>query len=157
MQPVPGNLFQALFLLAEHARRLPVRTTCFAAGWDLIPFWGLAVMAVFVAAALGGFHRGAQRGEQLFCPGAVAEAAFRGYMLDILRFCAIGLALLEPFDQDLGPVTLPEIFFPMVGDVRRCLVRTFPFGILFRYRNAQIEIIAVMHLKRNPGYGQERL
>ena len=44
-----------------------------------------------------------------------------------------------------------------VGDSwRQCRVARFPFGIIYRVRNQRIEIIAVMHLHRRPGYWQDR-
>jgi toxin ParE1/3/4 len=47
--------------------------------------------------------------------------------------------------------------FPVVDrDVRRCLVRTFPFGVLFRSRPDGIVIMAVMHLHRDPDYWKTR-
>ncbi len=50
----------------------------------------------------------------------------------------------------------PHLFPVITENVRQCLTRTFPFGIVFRDTEEQIEIIAVMHLKREPGYWHER-
>ena len=36
--------------------------------------------------------------------------------------------------------------------IRRRLTRRFPFGILYRVDPEEIVIIAVMHLRRRPGY-----
>jgi toxin ParE1/3/4 len=70
----------------------------------------------------------------------------------------LGKRFLSALEDGISRIKInPHLFPLMVGDVRRCLVRTFPFGILFRYRNERIEIIAIMYLKRNPGYWQERL
>ncbi|MCO5067850.1 MAG: type II toxin-antitoxin system RelE/ParE family toxin [Kiritimatiellae bacterium] len=44
----------------------------------------------------------------------------------------------------------PEMYPIIYSNVRRCLARTFPFGILFRVRESEIQIIAVMHLHRDP-------
>ena len=41
--------------------------------------------------------------------------------------------------------------------VRRFLIHRFPFGILYRIANDEIQIIAVMHLRRKPGYWTKRL
>lgn len=40
-------------------------------------------------------------------------------------------------------------------DIRKVRVRRFPYGVVYRIRES-IEIIAVMHLQRRPGYWQER-
>lgn len=41
--------------------------------------------------------------------------------------------------------------------VRRALVKSFPYGVVYRCSENRIEIIAVMHLHREPGYWKERL
>jgi plasmid stabilization system protein ParE len=42
-------------------------------------------------------------------------------------------------------------------EVRRRLLRRFPFGILYRIEKDEIIIAAVMHLRRRPGYWSERI
>ena len=37
-------------------------------------------------------------------------------------------------------------------DVRRCLTRVFPFGILYTIEDDFLLIVAVMHFSRVPGY-----
>ena len=39
---------------------------------------------------------------------------------------------------------------------RQCRIPKFPFGIIYRIENKRIEIIAVMHLHRKPGYWLKR-
>ena len=51
----------------------------------------------------------------------------------------------------------PSIHKIVEGDVRRKLVNTFPYGVLFRELSDCIVIIAVMHLHREPGNWRERL
>jgi toxin ParE1/3/4 len=43
------------------------------------------------------------------------------------------------------------------GDIRRRLLARFPFGILFVVEKNALMVLAVMHLKRQPGYWQDRL
>lgn len=43
------------------------------------------------------------------------------------------------------------------GDIRRFLVKTFPYGIVYASIDGQIFILAVMHLKREPDYWLGRL
>lgn len=70
----------------------------------------------------------------------------------------LGKRFLSSLEDGISRIRINPNLFPLVnGDIRRCLLRTFPFGVLFRLRNQRIEIIAVMHLKRHPGYWQERL
>ncbi len=41
-------------------------------------------------------------------------------------------------------------------DVRRCLTRKFPYGILYTVEQDYILILAVMHCSREPGYWKSR-
>jgi toxin ParE1/3/4 len=41
--------------------------------------------------------------------------------------------------------------------LRRLLVPKFPYGLLYRVEPERIYIIAVMHLRRRPGYWRARL
>jgi plasmid stabilization system protein ParE len=42
-------------------------------------------------------------------------------------------------------------------DVRTCRTRTFPYAILYTVELDSILIVAVMHLRREPGYWHNRL
>lgn len=50
----------------------------------------------------------------------------------------------------------PESSRLLKGNVRRRLLRRFPFGILYRIEADKIIIVAVMHLRRRPGYWADR-
>ncbi|WP_042711203.1 type II toxin-antitoxin system RelE/ParE family toxin [Crocosphaera watsonii WH 8501] len=41
-------------------------------------------------------------------------------------------------------------------DVRRCMTRRFPYGILYTIEQDYILILAVMHCSREPGYWKSR-
>jgi toxin ParE1/3/4 len=41
-------------------------------------------------------------------------------------------------------------------DVRRCMARRFPYGILYTIEQDDILILAVMHCSREPGYWKSR-
>ncbi len=70
----------------------------------------------------------------------------------------LGKRFLTSVEDSLARIKINPQLFPVIdGDVKRCLTRTFPFGVLFRDRADQIEIIAIMHLKRKPGYWKERV
>ncbi len=51
----------------------------------------------------------------------------------------------------------PERFLFLTSDVRRCLVRVFPYAVLYAEEPNLILIIAVMHCHRKPGYWQSRI
>jgi len=42
-------------------------------------------------------------------------------------------------------------------DVRRCLTRVFPFGILYTIEDDFLLIVAIMHFSREPDYWKSRL
>jgi toxin ParE1/3/4 len=52
---------------------------------------------------------------------------------------------------------MPERFRIVEQDVRSCRARTFPFAILYTIEPGFILIMAVMHLRRRPGYWHHRL
>lgn len=51
----------------------------------------------------------------------------------------------------------PHIFSATTKGCRKCRVVRFPYAIIFRERNEEIQIIAVMHLKRKPNYWNVRI
>ena len=54
-------------------------------------------------------------------------------------------------------VETPERWRVLEEDVRRCLVRVFPYLVLYTVESDFILIIAVMHGRREPGYWKDRL
>jgi plasmid stabilization system protein ParE len=53
-------------------------------------------------------------------------------------------------------VDFPKAWAGLDGDVRRSLVRRFPYGILYSEEKDGIFVVAVMHLHREPGYWKRR-
>jgi toxin ParE1/3/4 len=69
----------------------------------------------------------------------------------------LGKRFLASVQDGINRILLNPRLYPVVElDVRRCLVKTFPFGILFRGQPRRIVIIAVMHLHRDPEYWKNR-
>ncbi len=69
----------------------------------------------------------------------------------------LGKRFLSSIEDGIARIRINPRLYPLIDeDVRRCLTRTFPFGILFRDRGDGIEIVAVMQLRRKPGYWKER-
>ena len=50
----------------------------------------------------------------------------------------------------------PDWFRKLTPCVRRCLVHTFAYGLLFEADGGRIFILAVMHLHRHPDYWKWR-
>ncbi len=54
-------------------------------------------------------------------------------------------------------VSYPKAWPIIEDDVRRSLVRRFPYGILYAQEDEVIYIVAVMHLRQNPDYWKHRI
>jgi plasmid stabilization system protein ParE len=50
----------------------------------------------------------------------------------------------------------PEAGAPYLQNSRRTLLHHFPFFIVYRPRQARVDVIAVAHARRRPGYWRER-
>lgn len=51
----------------------------------------------------------------------------------------------------------PDRWRILEEDVRRCLVRVFPYALLYTIEEDHILIVAIMHGRRRPGYWRHRL
>ena len=69
----------------------------------------------------------------------------------------LGKRFLTSAQDAINRVKLHPSLYPFIeSDVRRCLTKTFPFGVLFRDKHDRIEVMAVMHLHRDPNYWKNR-
>jgi toxin ParE1/3/4 len=50
----------------------------------------------------------------------------------------------------------PLLYRNIDENIKKCRLLHFPYAIIFRIRLEQIEIIAVMHLRKQPNYWQSR-
>lgn len=67
------------------------------------------------------------------------------------RRIGLGEAFLGAVREGLErAATSPESFPLLERDVRRCLLRTFPYAVLFRVQPDAIVVVAVFHAKRDP-------
>ena len=69
----------------------------------------------------------------------------------------LGRRFLASAQEAVNRIVLnPRLYAVVDLDVRRCLTKTFPFGVLFRDMPGKIVIMAVMHLHRDPDYWKNR-
>ena len=54
-------------------------------------------------------------------------------------------------------VLYPEISPTLVKDVRRAMVKGFPYGIIYSIKDEYIEIVSVAHSHRKPMYWEKRI
>jgi plasmid stabilization system protein ParE len=50
----------------------------------------------------------------------------------------------------------PLAWTPLSQNTRRCLLRRFPYGVVYQFKGAEIIIIAIMQLNRRPDYWRKR-
>jgi hypothetical protein len=73
------------------------------------------------------------------------------------RQSGLGLDLaLEVQAAIRNVVAFPQAWPVIEGEIHRCLVHRFPFGILYTIEPDEIWILAVMHLHREPDYWKHR-
>jgi len=64
--------------------------------------------------------------------------------------------ILNSFDEALNRIELhPNIYREIEPGVRKCQLKTFPYAVIFRDATG-LEIVAVVHLRRQPGYWKDR-
>ena len=50
----------------------------------------------------------------------------------------------------------PHMYPKVEGDIHKCRFTRFPYGVIYRTKSETVEILAIMHLKREPGYWKAR-
>ena len=63
---------------------------------------------------------------------------------------------IEVYSTIQRSVALPKTWPVVEGEIRRSLVRRFPYGVLYSEEYDGIYIVAVMHLHRDPDYWKHR-
>ena len=91
-----------------------------------------------------------------FHPEAEAE-----FIEAIAFYDKIESSLGEEFSLEVlaalsNALSYPNAWPTLEGDVRRCLVNRFPYGILYSVEPERIFVLALVHLHRRPGYWKDR-
>mgnify|MGYP001182368709 CR=1 FL=1 len=70
----------------------------------------------------------------------------------------LGLQFLSEFDAAIRRIAaFPEAYVLIEKEVRRCLIKRFPYGVLYGLDTDKIIVIAVAHLHRKPDYWIARI
>lgn len=70
----------------------------------------------------------------------------------------LGKRFLESVRASSHQIQLfPHLFQAVDNLYRRCCLKTFPFGLVFRVKTDEIQIIAVIPFRRRPGYWKNRV
>lgn len=88
-----------------------------------------------------------------------ADAEFREAALFYEREQAeLGFRFVDAIESGFRQIERSPFTWRCIrGDIRRFLVKTFPFGIVYAPVANEIFVLAVMHLKREPDYWWGRL
>ncbi|MGD0947378.1 MAG: type II toxin-antitoxin system RelE/ParE family toxin [Candidatus Binatia bacterium] len=74
------------------------------------------------------------------------------------RELPLGLRFIESVEDAIRRILeAPTRWRVIEEDVRRCLTRVFPYGILYTIEPDFVLIVAVMHCSREPGHWKQRL
>lgn len=70
----------------------------------------------------------------------------------------LGMDYLSEVEHAVRTIEESPATWPVIeGELRRRLIRRFPFGILYRIEPEEIIIVAVAHMRRRPGYWRARI
>jgi toxin ParE1/3/4 len=93
----------------------------------------------------------------VFLPDAEQEM-FQAAVYYESQSSGLGRDYLSEVERSLQAIAASPKTWPIVeGELRRRLVRRYPFGILYRNDPEEIVIVAVAHLRRKPGYWRKRI
>ena len=74
------------------------------------------------------------------------------------RVPGLGADFLASVEQALKSVQENPSQFPLIyRDIRRALIRRFPYGVFFAFSDQRISVLAVMHTAREPGKWRRRI
>jgi plasmid stabilization system protein ParE len=69
----------------------------------------------------------------------------------------LGARFAAAFDDTIARVGSRPSEFPVVhGQIRRAVMRQFPYGVYFREHGQTVVVLAVMHGRRHPSLWQSR-
>lgn len=70
---------------------------------------------------------------------------------------ALGLALIAEFERALHSLSNnPELGALWRGNARRFPLRRFPYNLVYRTKPEELQVIALAHQRRRPGYWKTR-
>jgi plasmid stabilization system protein ParE len=68
------------------------------------------------------------------------------------------IRFLEALNDSISRIRRNPLLYRRVeGDIRKCRIMRFPYGIIYRVIDDRIEVVAIMHLRRRPGYWKSRV
>jgi len=80
--------------------------------------------------------------------------------INYYEVCESGLGYdftLEAHSTIENIISFPRAWPILEDEIRRCLIRRFPYGIIYAINEDVVFILAVMHLHRDPDNWKDRL
>ena len=73
------------------------------------------------------------------------------------RVPRLGVDFLDEIDQGIAAILdQPTLWRAVEEDIRRYLIKRFPYAIMYRIELNNIRVLAVAHHSRSPGYWKHR-
>ena len=73
------------------------------------------------------------------------------------KFNGLGDDFLKELDSAFSSIHEMPDTWPLISkNLRRYLLKRFPFGVIYSIKRDNIFIVAIMHLSRKPGYWLKR-
>ena len=89
-------------------------------------------------------------------PEALEEAQ-AAYLWYSERSKDAGDSFIAELDRALDQVIeRPQTWPSYLHSTQRYLLRRFPFSVIYRLKDQEVQVIAVVHAKRRPGYWKHR-
>lgn len=79
--------------------------------------------------------------------------------VDYYDACQEGLGLeftREVYEMMECISEFPLAWTPLSQNTRRCLLKRFPYGVVYQPKGKEIVVVAIMQLNRKPGYWRKR-
>ncbi len=74
------------------------------------------------------------------------------------RVSGLGQRFLREFEAAIAAIEeAPERWQIMEGEIRRYLMKRFPYGVYYRVEGEELRILVVKHHSRHPDYWKYRL
>lgn len=69
----------------------------------------------------------------------------------------LGRRFLDILEDALHRISRrPQMYPKIESNIHKCRLPRFPYGVIYRTKSETVEILAIMHLRREPGYWRSR-
>lgn len=70
---------------------------------------------------------------------------------------SLGKRFLDNLEDAVSRIAhRPYLYHPIEANIRKCKLPHFPYAVIYRVQVENIQIVAVMHVRQEPGYWKYR-